>query len=84
MKPGGRFAVSDVVVRGEVSPAVRHDMALRVGCIGGALDETDYRNRLIAAGFEDVGIETWREYDGIGDIEDGTFRSAFIRARKPL
>jgi arsenite methyltransferase len=74
LKPGGRFAVSDVVVHGDVSPAVRSDMALWVGCIGGALDETDYRDKLIAAGFEDVGIETWSE---------GTFRSAFIRARKP-
>jgi SAM-dependent methyltransferase len=83
LRPGGRFAVSDVVVRGDVSPAVRQDMALWVGCIGGALDEADYRNRLISAGFEDVGIETWREYEGLGDSANGTFSSAFIRARKP-
>ena len=83
LKPGGRFAVSDVVVRGEVSPALRRDMELWVGCIAGALDETDYKNKLVAAGFEDVDIETWRVYSGLAEEADGTFASAFIRARKP-
>ena len=83
LKPGGRFAVSDVVVRGEMSPALRKDMESWVGCIGGALEETEYRDKLLAAGFEDVGVETWREYEGVGDTANGTFASAFIRARKP-
>lgn len=83
LKPGGRFAVSDVVVRGEMSPALRKDMESWVGCIGGALDEGEYRAKLLAAGFEDVGIETWREYAGVADHDDGKFASAFIRARKP-
>jgi SAM-dependent methyltransferase len=83
LKPGGRFAVSDVVVRGEVPPAVRRDMALWVGCIGGALDEADYRKKLISAGFEDVGIETWRVYESLGEGMDGKVASAFIRATKP-
>jgi arsenite methyltransferase len=81
LKPGGRFAVSDVIVRGEISPAVRRDMELWVGCIGGALAETEYTTKLVGAGFEDVGIETWRVYDALA--EEGTFASAFIRARKP-
>lgn len=83
LKPGGRLAVSDVIVRGEISPKVRGDMELWVGCIAGALDETDYRDKLGAAGFEDVGVETWRVYDGLPAVADGTFASAFIRARKP-
>ena len=83
LKPGGRFAVSDVIVRGEVSPALRRDMELWVGCIGGALDETDYKDRLAAAGFEDVSVETWRVYEGVAAEADGKFASAFIRARKP-
>lgn len=83
LKPGGRFAVSDVVVRGDVSPTFRRDMELWVGCIAGALDETDYTNKLIAAGFEDVSLETWRVYEGVGAEADGKFASAFIRARKP-
>ena len=83
LKPGGRFAVSDVVVRGEVSPAVRKDMELWVGCIGGALDESDYRNKLVAAGFGDVDVEIWRVYNGLAQEADGKFASAFIRATKP-
>jgi arsenite methyltransferase len=83
LKPGGRFAVSDVITRGEVSPAVRRDMELWVGCIGGALDEADYRAKLADAGFEGVDVETWRVYDGVADAANGTFASAFIRARKP-
>ena len=83
LKPGGRFAVSDVVVRGEVSPALRRDMELWVGCIGGALEEGDYKRKLADAGFADVDIETWRVYDLGPDAAAGTFVSAFIRARKP-
>ena len=83
LKPGGRFAVSDVIVRGEVSPALRRDMELWVGCIAGALDETDYKAKLGAAGFEDVDVETWRVYDGVAAEGEGKFASAFIRARKP-
>ena len=79
LKPGGRFAVSDVIVRGEVSPAVRRDMELWVGCIGGALEETDYKDKLLAAGFEDVDVETWRVYDGVAEGGEGRFASAFIR-----
>jgi SAM-dependent methyltransferase len=83
LKPGGRLAVSDIVARGEVSPALRRDMEAWVGCIAGALDEADYRKKLTAAGFEDVEIETWRAHDAPGDATRGTFVSAFIRARKP-
>ena len=83
LKPGGRFAVSDVIVQGEVSPAVRQDMELWVGCLAGALHEADYKGKLVSAGFEDVGIETWRTYDGVTQDAAGTFASAFIRATKP-
>src|SRR6185436_9408418 len=79
LKPGGRFAVSDVVSRGEVTDDLRRDMALWVGCISGALDQEDYAAKLRAAGFEDVSLETWREYD----FSEGAFSSAFIRATKP-
>ena len=83
LKPGGRFAVSDVVVRGAVSPAIRRDMELWVGCIAGALDESDYVGKLTRAGFADVDIETWRVYEGVAPDADGKFASAFIRATKP-
>jgi arsenite methyltransferase len=76
LKPGGRFAVSDVVARREVSPEVRRDMELWVGCIAGALQDTEYAGKLTAAGFTDVAVEPWREYDD-------TFASAFVRASKP-
>ena len=79
LKPGGRFAVSDVVVRGEMSEQLRHDMTAWVGCISGALEETEYATKLRDAGFEDVSLETWREYD----FSEGRFSSAFIRATKP-
>jgi arsenite methyltransferase len=99
LKPGGRFAVSDVVVRGEVPPDIRRSMELWVGCIAGALEEQDYAAKLRAAGFADVEVETWRVYD-IGDARafltesgvdvdrvapevEGRFTSAFVRARKP-
>ena len=99
LRPGGRFAVSDVVTHGEVPDAVRQSMLLWVGCIAGALEEEDYRTKLIAAGFVDVGFETTRTYDiedartflteaGIAVDEiapqvEGKFLSAFIRATKP-
>jgi arsenite methyltransferase len=99
LKPGGRFAVSDVVVRGEVPADVRRNMELWVGCIAGALEEHDYASMLKAAGFGDVGIETWRVYDiedarafltesgldvdRIAPLVRDRFASAFIRARKP-
>jgi SAM-dependent methyltransferase len=99
LKPGGRFAVSDVVVRGEVPADVRRNMELWVGCIAGALEESDYASKLRAAGFGDVEVETWRVYDvedaraflseagldvdGIAPQVKDKFASAFIRARKP-
>jgi len=98
LRPGGRFAVSDVVVRGEVPPAIRRSMELWAGCIAGALSENDYRAKLFAAGFTDVGVEVTRVYggedarvflagqgfdDSVADAVDGKFVSAFIRARKP-
>jgi arsenite methyltransferase len=79
LKPGGRFAVSDVVSRGEVTEVLRRDMALWVGCISGALDEAAYASTLRTAGFENVSLETWREYG----FSEGKFSSAFIRATKP-
>ena len=63
LKPGGRFAVSDVIVRGEVPADVRRSMELWVGCIAGALEEGEYAAKLRAAGFEDVEVEPWRIYD---------------------
>jgi ubiquinone/menaquinone biosynthesis C-methylase UbiE len=99
LKPGGRFAVSDVVVRGQVPEAVRRSMELWVGCVAGALDEGEYRRLLTDAGFEKVGIEPWRVYavdearqfladagldaDAIASEVDGKVASAFIRADKP-
>jgi SAM-dependent methyltransferase len=99
LRPGGRFAVSDVVTRGEVPASVRQSMLLWVGCIAGALEESDYRTKLIAAGFQDVDLEPTRTYDiedarvflteaGIAVDEiagqvEGKFLSAFIRATKP-
>jgi arsenite methyltransferase len=99
LKPGGQFAVSDVVVRGEVPEDVRRSMELWVGCIAGALEETDYAAKLRAAGFEHVDIEPWRIYriddarafltnagldvDRLGPQVEGRFASAFIRAQKP-
>lgn len=68
LTPGGRFAVSDVVVRGEVSPAVRRDMELWVGCIAGALEERDYVRKLADAGLEDIAIEAWRVYDAADTV----------------
>jgi len=99
LKPGGRFAVSDVLVRGDVPADVRRNMELWVGCIAGALREDEYVEGLRAAGFEDVHVEPWREYaatdaetyfreagQACGDLTaaDGHFFSGFIRARKPV
>jgi arsenite methyltransferase len=99
LKPGGRFAVSDVVTRGAVPDAVRQSMLLWVGCIAGALEEEEYRAKLTAAGFAGIEIEPTRVYDiedarvflsGQGiDVDamapevEGKFLSAFIRATKP-
>ena len=76
LKPGGRFAVSDVVCLHDVPEAVKKNMELWIGCIAGALQKDDYVAKLTAAGFQDIEVETTREYG------DG-FISAFIRARKP-
>lgn len=100
LKPGGRFAVSDVVVRGEMDERVRRSMLLWVGCIAGALEEREYTAKLTDAGFAAVSIEPTREYssedartflvdagidvDAIAAQIDGKFMSAFIRATKPL
>jgi arsenite methyltransferase len=99
LKPGGRFAVSDVIVRGDVPADVRRSMELWVGCIAGALEEHDYASKLQAAGFADVELEPWRIYevedartfltetgldvDRLAPQVEGRFASAFIRARKP-
>jgi arsenite methyltransferase len=69
LKPGGRFAVSDVVVRGEVPADIRRSMELWVGCIAGALEETEFATKLRAAGFDDVEIEPWRVYE-LSDARD--------------
>ena len=80
LKPGGRFAVSDVVVRGEVPEDIRRDMELWVGCIAGALEEHEYAGETRAAGFADVEVEPWRIYEQHG----GAFaRAPSYRARKP-
>ena len=99
LKPGGRLAVSDVVVRGEVPAAIRRNVELWIGCVAGALEESDYRAKLQTAGFEAVALEPTRIYraedalatlaraglaaEAIGSAIDGKFMSAFIRARKP-
>ena len=99
LRPGGRFAVSDVVVRGEVPPEVRRNIELWVGCVAGALKDSEYMSKLTAAGFENVTIEPTRVYkvedarqflsaqgvdaDAIAPQVEGKFVSAFIRAKKP-
>jgi SAM-dependent methyltransferase len=79
LKPGGRFAVSDVVVRGPVPPAIRKSMEMWVGCVAGALSEYEYVAKLARAGFDDISIEPTRTYD----VQDATFMSGFVRATKP-
>jgi len=99
LKPGGRFAVSDVVIRGEVPPEIRRNMELWVGCVAGALHEDEYASKLKAAGFEAVELDPWRVYqvedaraflaesgidvDRLAPQVDGKVASAFIRARRP-
>jgi arsenite methyltransferase len=99
LRPGGRFAVSDVVTRGAVPGEVRKSMLLWVGCIAGALEDTEYRDKLLEAGFENVNIEVTRVYnvedarqfltesgvsvDEIAPQVEGKFVSAFVRATKP-
>jgi len=99
LKPGGRFAVSDVVTRGEIAPEVRQSVLLWVGCMAGALEENEYRGKLAAAGFEQIEIEPTRIYrvddareflssagidvDAIAAQVDEKFMSAFVRAVKP-
>src|SRR5216110_1867868 len=80
LRPGGRFAVSDVVVRGEVPAAVRSSMELWVGCVAGALEEAEYQRLLAEAGFEEIGVEPTRIYE----VAEGRIMGAFVRARKPL
>jgi arsenite methyltransferase len=98
LKPGGRFAISDVVTRGEILPEIRRSVLLWVGCVAGALDESEYRSKLAAAGFEQIEIEPTRIYrvddarefltaqnidvDAVAPQVDGRFISAFIRAVK--
>jgi arsenite methyltransferase len=99
LKPGGRFAVSDVVTRGQVPEQLRRDMLLWIGCIAGALEESDYKAKLEAAGFEQASIQPTRVYriadareflagkgndvDAMAQEVDGKFMGAFIRAVKP-
>jgi SAM-dependent methyltransferase len=99
LKPGGRFAVSDVVVRGDVPADVRRSMELWVGCIAGALEDSEYEAKLRAAGFTGIEVEPWRVYqiddarsflaesgldvDQLAPQVEGRFASAFIRATKP-
>jgi SAM-dependent methyltransferase len=100
LKPGGRFAVSDVVVRGRVPADIRKSVELWIGCLAGALEESEYLSKLEKAGFSDVSLEVTRVYN-VGDARemlvqagidadriapqvDGKFVSAFVRAQKPL
>jgi SAM-dependent methyltransferase len=99
LKPGGRFAVSDVVIRGEVPPDVRRSMELWVGCVAGALTEQEYREKLQKAGFENIGIEPTRVYqfedakaflassgldtEVLAHQVGGRVMGAFVRAHKP-
>jgi len=99
LKPGGRFAVSDVVTRGEMLPEIRKSVLLWVGCVAGALEENEYRSKLASAGFEQINLKPTRVYrledareflsgqninvDAIAPQVDGKFMSAFVRAVKP-
>ncbi len=99
LKPGGRFAVSDIVVRGEVPTEIRRNVELWIGCMAGALEENEYLAKLAHAGFEIVSMEPTRVYhvddarellsskgidvDAIAPLVDGKFMSAFVRAKKP-
>jgi arsenite methyltransferase len=99
LKPGGRFAVSDVVVHGDVPAEIRRSVELWIGCVAGALEESEYRAKLARVGFEAIDLEPTRVYrsedareflaragldaDAIAPHVDGRFMSAFVRARKP-
>ena len=99
LKPGGRFAVSDVVVRGEVPAAIRRNVERWIGCVAGALEEQEYRDKLAKAGFVSIDVEPTRVYrvddareflaakgvdaEAIAPQVDGKFMSAFVRAVKP-
>jgi SAM-dependent methyltransferase len=99
LKPGGRFAVSDIVIRGRIPEKIRHSVELWAGCVAGALEESTYRAKLKEAGFEQVSIEPTRIYSAedakeflkgpdlgvetVGTEIDGKFISGFIRAVKP-
>jgi arsenite methyltransferase len=99
LRPGGRFAVSDIVVRGDVPPDLRRNIELWVGCVAGALEESEYRHKLAKAGFEEIDVEPTRIYRAADAVAlltdagidataaarqvDGKFMSAFVRARKP-
>ncbi|MGE3179769.1 MAG: arsenite methyltransferase, partial [Vicinamibacterales bacterium] len=99
LKPGGRFAVSDVVLRGAVPPEIQRSLELWVGCVAGALRQDEYMAKLTAVGFADVDVEPWRVYqvddaraflaeagvdvDRLAPEIDGKVASAFVRARKP-
>lgn len=100
LKPGGRFAVSDVVTHGEILPEIRQSVLLWVGCVAGALDENDYRGKLASVGFEQIEVEQTRVYtvddareflsgqnidvDALAPQVEGKFMSAFVRAVKPM
>jgi arsenite methyltransferase len=99
LKPGGRFAVSDVIVRGAVPNAVKQSMELWIRCIAGALEESEFKRLLGEVGFTDVDVEPTRVYqvddartflsgagvdvDAIASAIEGRFMSAFVRATKP-
>jgi len=99
LKRGGRFAVSDVITRGEMLPEIRKSVLLWVGCVAGAMEENEYRNKLTSAGFEQITLEPTRVYriedarqflvgqnidvDAVAPQVDGKFMSAFVRAVKP-
>src|SRR5687767_14093990 len=97
LRPGGRFAVSDIVARRPVPPVIRRSMELWMGCVAGALEASEYERLLAAAGFRDISLESTRVYRaedaqhfleegsvaGSADDYDGAFMSAFVRATKP-
>jgi len=99
LKPGGRFAISDVITLGEIPDEIRQSVLLWVGCVAGALEENEYRTKLASAGFEKIEIEPTRVYrvedareflsgqnidvDAIAPLVDGKIMSAFVRAVKP-
>jgi arsenite methyltransferase len=98
LKPGGRFAVSDIVVRGEMPAGIRRRLELWAGCIAGALEETEYRTKLTEVGFKEIEVAPTRIYSAdeakeflagrddaeqIAKMADGKFMSAFVRAHKP-